>query len=276
MRDLDQLQEQDPEERRRSLAALLLVIGVLISLSAGTFLLYRRASLRGSDAEPDDLDRLQAVHKVVTATPVPTLGAHDRHDTNDATDSRAAVDPTKLTFERALTEEEDRPEVIAALAAAEREEQLLAAADTGLDPRPARARKPLATPAQPASALPASVAATAAGDQLTKSARHDQLVAAALPKPGSEHARGSAGAEGDYSLQVVSFETPAAAEGFASQLREHGHAAYVMPAHVDGRGRYWRVRVGPFKTRAAAEAYRHSFEERERMNTILVRRQDDE
>lgn len=270
MRDLDQLQEQDPEERRRSLAALLLVLGVLLSLSAGTFLLYRRASLRGSDAEPDDLDRLQVVHKVVAAKPAPTPGS------SDATDSRAAVDPTKLTFERALTEEEDRPEVIAALAAAEREEQLLAAADTGLDPRPARARKQLAPPAQPASAMPASVAATAAGDQLTKSARHDQLVAAALPKPGSEHARGSAGAEGDYSLQVVSFETPAAAEGFASQLRERGHAAYVMPAHVDGRGRYWRVRVGPFKTRAAAEAYRRSFEERERMNTILVRRQDDE
>jgi cell division septation protein DedD len=269
MRDLDQLQEQDPEEGRRNMAALLLVIGVLISLSTGTFLLYRRASLHGSETAPDDLDRLQVVHKVVASKPAPT-------PMNGASDSRAAVDPTKLTFERALTEEEDRPEVLAALAAAEREEQLWAAADTGLDPRPPRPRKQAPTPAQPTAAIPASVAATAAGDQLTKSARHDQLVAAALPKPSSEHARGSAGVEGDYSLQVVSFETPAAAEGFASQLRERGHAAYVMPAHVDGRGRYWRVRVGPFKTRAAAEAYRHSFEERERMNTILVRRQDDE
>ena len=43
-----------------------------------------------------------------------------------------------------------------------------------------------------------------------------------------------------------------------------------MQAEVPGRGRYFRVRVGPFATRQEANEYQRSFESAERMHTILV------
>jgi hypothetical protein len=44
----------------------------------------------------------------------------------------------------------------------------------------------------------------------------------------------------------------------------------VGVAEVPGRGRTFRVRVGPFTTRREALDYQTSFEQSERMHTILV------
>jgi cell division septation protein DedD len=53
-------------------------------------------------------------------------------------------------------------------------------------------------------------------------------------------------------------------------LRRRGHKAYVEPADVKGRGRWFRVRVGPFKYRHSAVIYRQDFEAKERMVTFIV------
>ena len=45
-------------------------------------------------------------------------------------------------------------------------------------------------------------------------------------------------------------------------------------ADIPGRGRFWRVRIGPFDSKWEAQAYREKFEEQERMNTFVVRRRD--
>ncbi|MDB4990827.1 MAG: Sporulation domain protein, partial [Myxococcaceae bacterium] len=78
------------------------------------------------------------------------------------------------------------------------------------------------------------------------------------------------GSEGAFTLQVVSYETRDAAERFANALRARGHRAFVTPAEVPGRGRSFRVRVGPFTTRHEALLYQSSFERDERMHGILV------
>jgi cell division septation protein DedD len=268
MRDLDQLQEQDPDARGRSLVTWL-VVGVLLTALAGLgFLIWSRGERAGTPPQ-DPLDRLAQL-------------AENRHDTRpDAgqpTAARKPLSPDKLTFERALTEDEDRPEVVAALAAAAREEERLAK----LQPRRAAEARGVADEPDeeanagvPASApLPAGLAASAAAGKLEKSAKHDKLVAAAMPKPARDAMRAAGSGDGEFVLQVISYGARVQADAFANQLREHGHAAFVEVSEVNGRGRTYRVRLGPFRSKPAADAYRREFEEREHMNTIVVRRED--
>jgi len=78
------------------------------------------------------------------------------------------------------------------------------------------------------------------------------------------------GAPGGYQLQVSSFKTQEEADKFASALRRRGHRAYIEPAHVKGRGLWYRVRIGPFKYRHSAVIYRQEFEAKERLVTFIV------
>jgi cell division septation protein DedD len=79
-----------------------------------------------------------------------------------------------------------------------------------------------------------------------------------------------AGREGGYQLQVSSFRTQGEAQGFADQLRARSHKAYVVEAHVPGRGTWFRVRIGPFQTQHAASQYRTGFEAREHVVPFIV------
>jgi cell division septation protein DedD len=269
MRDLDRLREQDPEERGRQLGVWLVLAMILLGLFGAVFVVWNRASRAKSD-EPDPLDQLAAAQS-----------PRARETAGQGNDVKPSLDPTKLTFERNLTGEEDRPEVIAALAAAAREEEELAAqADKDTDNDEAD-DAPVAIPmvkrVPPASAqIPAGLSVSSAGSKLEKAARHDKLVAAALPKAHNAHTRASSGADGEFILQVMSYEAKDEADAFASALRDRGHEAFVAAGHVEGRSRTYRVRIGPFKSKGAADAYRREFEEKERMNTIVVRRSDDE
>nr|MDQ3036934.1 SPOR domain-containing protein [Myxococcota bacterium] len=80
------------------------------------------------------------------------------------------------------------------------------------------------------------------------------------------------GHDGEYTVQVISYDSADGAHAFAAGLRVRGHRAFVMRADVEGRGTVYRVRVGPFDTMAEAQGYRRRFEETERMNVIVVRR----
>jgi cell division septation protein DedD len=117
--------------------------------------------------------------------------------------------------------------------------------------------------------IPANTLATDQALRLQKSAKHDPLIAQSLPErgEGSYAPHGSAGA---FTLQVVSYEERDPAERFANALRARGHKAFVAQAEVPGRGRTFRVRVGPFTTRRDALDYQTRFEQSERMHSILV------
>ena len=159
---------------------------------------------------------------------------------------------------------DDRPEVAAALAAASAEHESLA----GFEPLPPS--MPSAIPPS-FNALPAAVAATGGLQPLIETSRRDALVAESLPEPASVE-RGSIGREGEYVLQVVSYRTEDEAESFARALRDKGHDTYVEEADIEDRGRFYRVRIGPFDTRGEALRYRRRFEDAEDMDTFVVRR----
>jgi DedD protein len=99
------------------------------------------------------------------------------------------------------------------------------------------------------------------GDTLATMARAASRETGDMAPPGSA---------GNYQLQVSSFKTQGEADAFAAALRRRGHKAYVEQAQVKGRGLWYRVRVGPFKYKHAAVIYRQEFEAKERMVTFIV------
>ena len=58
---------------------------------------------------------------------------------------------------------------------------------------------------------------------------------------------------GRWAVQVGSYAREATAERLAKQLRDQGQSAFVMPVKSGGATLY-RVRIGPMKDRASAEA----------------------
>lgn len=112
--------------------------------------------------------------------------------------------------------------------------------------------------------LEASPVVTRPRDSMTQAASDAaQLANAAQPSA-------PAGREGGYQLQVSSFRTQTEADQFAAQLRARGHKAWVIEAHVPGRGTWYRVRIGPFPSQHAAASYRAGFEGREHVVPFIV------
>ena len=54
------------------------------------------------------------------------------------------------------------------------------------------------------------------------------------------------------------------------ELRLRGHRAHAEPARIPNRGLWYRVRIGPFKDKAKAIAYKVDFERKENMAALLV------
>ena len=71
-------------------------------------------------------------------------------------------------------------------------------------------------------------------------------------------------------MQVSSFRTSKQANEFAERLRRSGHSAPVETALVPSKGEWYRVRIGPFKSKWDAMRYRKEFEQREHIVSFLV------
>ena len=62
-------------------------------------------------------------------------------------------------------------------------------------------------------------------------------------------------AAGAFSVQLAAFSDDKGANALVNRLKQAGHPAYTEP-FSSTRGTVWRVRVGPFGTREAAEGAR--------------------
>ncbi len=252
MRDLEQIQETHPEDgtvRRVGMIAMAALAVASLVFAMG-ILVGDASDVRAEEAEDPlaALDRAAGLAARVEAeAPAPI-----------------EVNPEDLTFHAALVDD-SRPEVAASLAAAEAE---LAHLDS-LGHAPS-------IPALPSTThLPAAVAAGDTDDLLVRAAGRDPMIAAALPAAAPSRPPAETGADGKYTLQVISYRSEPEAEIFAESLRARGHRSFVVSADIPGRGMHFRVRIGPFETKRAAESYRSTFEAQEQMNTFVVRRRDD-
>ena len=265
VRNLEQIQETDEQPRTPRIVSVALVV------LCGACVTFGALALKGRTAAPqttkaDPLGDLVAAHKGAAA------GAAAK-----ATD----LQPKDVTFPAMLSDDQSPTTALAAVKGGQKPNaqapmispQIAAAMPPSTPdtvsigqvvvPPPPTDRLPVVPlPAQ--NVLEASPIVTRPRDSLTRAATDQgQITTAAAPSVPSGH-------EGGYQLQVSSFRTQAEANQFADQLRARSHKAYVVEAHVAGRGTWYRVRVGPFPSKQAAAAYRSSFETREHVVPFIV------
>jgi cell division septation protein DedD len=267
VRDLEQIQESDSTAGTpRGVTILLVALGGACVVFAGLALGGRRASPAAQKADPlGELVTQQAkIDKGASAGPKSTdLSTRD------------------VTFPGLLSDEASPTTALAAVKGAPAASAKAASTDPtaaiGLNVRPtpndanaAQGAPPPPTDRLPVVPLPAqqvleaSPVVTRPRDSLTRAASDAaQISSAATPAAPAGH-------EGGYQLQVSSFRTQNEADGFAAQLRARGHKAYVVEAHVPGRGTWYRVRIGPFASQHAAATYRSGFEGREHVVPFIV------
>jgi DedD protein len=240
VRNLERIQEQDEAARMpRAVSVALLVLGGA-SIALAVMALGGKQSSQPA-AKVDPLGELVSARKPAASivTKAPELSAQD------------------VTFPSILSDDSKPTTALAAV----RGSAVRAPQQPTAPPPPGDALPVVPLPAQ--NVMQASPVITRPRDELTRAAADGAQASPSQPMAPAGH-------EGAYQLQVSSFRTQQEADGFASQLRERGHKAYVVEAKVPGRGTWYRVRVGPFGTQAAASAYRSTFEAKEHVVPFVV------
>jgi cell division septation protein DedD len=100
--------------------------------------------------------------------------------------------------------------------------------------------------------------------------------APALPAPVTPAASPPApeGADGPFTLQVASFQDEQEARRVSASLRGQSFRTFIVAADVAGRGMWFRVRIGPYRTQGEVDRARRDYEERTRQPAIVVKRED--
>jgi DedD protein len=251
IRHLEQLEEDDDDPRKmpRGVTMALVVLGGACVVFAGLALGGRTATPPATKSDPLG-DLLSQRSRLA---PAPSSSARPATD----------LSPKDVTFPEMLSDD-NRPST--ALAAVRPSGSAGVMSPTiPTQPPPATDRLPVVPlPAQ--AVLEATPVVTRPRDALTKVASD----AAQIDSPPSSVDSAPPGHDGGYQLQVSSFRTEVEAQAFADQLRARTHKAYVVEAHVPGRGTWFRVRIGPFPTQHSASQYRAGFEAREHVVPFIV------
>ncbi|MBK8997525.1 MAG: SPOR domain-containing protein [Myxococcales bacterium] len=248
VRNLEQIQEEDPKRRSSRLAVMLLSsIGGAAIVMAGVMSAKRAGP--PATASDDPLSALVAQSKSSASVPAEKL------------------DGTQVTFPEILS---DQGKATTALAAVKDErgnllrqpEELVLPPGAPTLPPPASDRLPV-VPLPAGSLLAQTTVTSQPKDQLTQ-------LAASASKVDATATAAPPGAEGGFQIQVASFRVAAEADAFAADLQKRGHRAYRQAAYVADRGLWHRVRIGPFKTKFEAIKYREKFEKTERVSPFVV------
>lgn len=75
---------------------------------------------------------------------------------------------------------------------------------------------------------------------------------------------------GGYAVQVMSFRDRPSASEMAQKLEQRGFRSFVASADIPGRGTFFRVRVGRFKSRYAAKRAQKRLEQQESLPGFVV------
>ena len=280
VRNLEQIQESDGERTPRGVTILLVALGGACIVFAGLAIGGRRSAPSTAKVDPlGELVTQQAKIGQGSAAPKATdLSARD------------------VTFPGILSDEASPTTALAAVKGGAPRPPTTGAGAGGALPGAPPPPAMLAAPGDPTAAISLNVrggdpgpgGAAAASDRLQVVPLPAQNVIGASPvvtrprdsltraasdaveSASKDTAPAPAGREGGYQLQVSSFRTQAEADTFSGQLRARGHKAYVVEAHVPGRGTWYRVRIGPFTSQHAAASYRSGFEGREHVVPFIV------
>ncbi len=94
-----------------------------------------------------------------------------------------------------------------------------------------------------------------------KAAADKAKAAAAEPDRGADKDKGAdKGVRARFTLQLSAFQDQGEAEAFLATVKKAGYAAYVVSAEVEGKGTFYRVRLGNYVTYDEAVAAKAEFE----------------
>jgi len=275
VKNLEQIQENDGEGRTSRGVTI-----ALVSLGGACVVFAALAFGRGrGEQAPQKVDPLGDL-----------VSAHAKSQNGTTPVKATDLSPHDVTFPQILSDDGNPTTALAAVkGGTPGRAPVTLPVTSATAPPPAGDRLPvMPLPAQ--NILEATPVVTRPRDALTRSASESAQIAGTDPprfdvkadkadKPGGDKAdkadkptgeMAPAGREGGYQLQVSSFRTQGEGDSFANQLRARGHKAYVVEAHVPGRGTWYRVRIGPFPSQHAAAAYRSGFETREHVVPFIV------
>jgi len=243
VRNLEQIREQDSTRIGSRLGTLLLALLGGAGIAAAVML----SSTRNSPPQAGTSDALAK------------LAARQQNQSGPT----ARIESHNVSFPDVLS---DSANPTTALAAVKDEQGRLVA------PEPAASSQPEIselTEKIPGGPLPAAdlLASGAAGaqpkDPLAK-------MATAATQIADDATLAPEGHEGGIQIQVASFRTIEDADALVRDLRHKGHHAFRQPAYVPDRGLWQRVRIGPFKTKIEAVAYRTKLEKTEKILAFVV------
>lgn len=250
LRNVEQIQEAEARPRGTRAGTLLLVaLGTACIVFVGVTQTRRKAAPAAQVADP--------LSELVAQSKGPNAAAHTDLAGRD------------VTFPSLLSDEGRTTTALAAVRAPSRNDakSVENAGDATGAASPDRVAPPPATDRLAVVPLPAknivgsSPVVNRPRDVLTQLAKE----ASSVTTPPVEEGRA-----GGYQLQTSSFRDEQEAGLFATALRRRGHRAYVETATISGRGNWYRVRVGPFRSKVEAANYRAEFEKKEHLVPFLI------
>ncbi|HEY2408725.1 MAG TPA: SPOR domain-containing protein [Polyangiaceae bacterium] len=247
VRNLDQIQEIEGSSRGARIGALVLASLGGAALVTVALVMAKRAG-PPAKAERDPLAELVREAKAESA-PAEQL------DGRDVTFPGLLSDAEKPTTALAAVRDE-RGRLLDMASLAANQEAVPSA------PPPPTDRLPV-VPLPVGTLLSATPVTTDPKDPLTS-------LAASVSAVSDSAELAPAGMEGGFQLQVASYREAADADHLVADLRKRGHRAFRMQANVPERGLWYRVRIGPFKSKFEAAAYKAKFERTERLSPFLV------
>jgi DedD protein len=90
----------------------------------------------------------------------------------------------------------------------------------------------------------------------------------ALPPP--PDAMGPPAPGAGYTLQIKSTQSQEEADHFVRKLKGQGYHAFVVTADLPGKGRWYRVRLGKFDSKDAAEHYLKDFKRETKLGAFVT------
>jgi cell division septation protein DedD len=85
-----------------------------------------------------------------------------------------------------------------------------------------------------------------------------------------ESAKASTGVKLRYTLQTASYQEKEMAEDEVRRLKQRGYAAFIYSSQLPGKGIWYRVRLGSFSNRSAAEKLQATVHAKEGISPIIT------
>jgi len=244
-----QLDELRRKARRRLIGAIVLALGAAVLVPM----------LLESDPKPLGEDVSVKIPPVDDSKFVSKLADKGKAPVEQAADAKPAAEtpkpPVEATPSAASSPKDGGTSPSRQLAQAEQR-----VISPGVRPAPADATpSPAAKPAPSDAAKPVEAPKSSEPQKAAESSKAAEPAKAADASKARESVakapESSKSGPGAYSVQLAAFTDDKGANSLAAKLKKAGHPAYTEP-YDTSRGRVWRVRVGPFPSRDAAEAAR--------------------